>query len=301
MSWRVVTVSSLSKLDYKMDYLVVRNADGVKRIHLSEISVLMIESTAVSLTAYLLCELNKRKIDVIFCDERRLPYGMLLPLHGSHNASLKLREQIQWKEPIKAALWAEIVREKIVGQIAVLESEDCAEAASLLCSYLEEVQPGDATNREGHAAKVYFNALFGKAFSREQENAWNAALDYGYSIVLSAVAREITACGYSTQLGVFHDNMFNKLNLACDLVEPFRPLVDHAVRQMAPEKLEHDEKMKLVQILNRQIMIDGSRQYMLNAIRIFVKSALDAMREENVSSVRWPVYELQIYANDDLL
>lgn len=172
---------------------------------------------------------------------------------------------------------------------------------SLLCGYLEEVQPGDATNREGHAAKVYFNALFGKAFSREQENAWNAALDYGYSIVLSAVAREITACGYSTQLGVFHDNMFNKLNLACDLVEPFRPLVDHAVRQMAPEKLEHDEKMQLVQILNRQILIDGSRQYMLNAIRIFVKSALDAMREENISSVRWPVYELQIYANDDLL
>lgn len=95
--------------------------------------------------------------------------------------------------------------------------------------------------------------------------------------------------------------MFNKLNLACDLVEPFRPLVDHAVRQMAPEKLEHDEKMQLVQILNRQILIDGSRQYMLNAIRIFVKSALDAMREENISSVRWPVYELQIYANDDLL
>lgn len=133
---------------------------------------------------------------------------------------MKLREQIQWKDPVKAALWAEIVREKIVGQIAVLESEDCTEAASLLCGYLEEVQPGDATNREGHAAKVYFNALFGKAFSREQENAWNAALDYGYSIVLSAVAREITACGYSTQLGVFHDNMFNKLNLACDLVEP---------------------------------------------------------------------------------
>ena len=126
-------------------------------------------------------------------------------------------------------------------------------------------------------------------------------LDYGYSIVLSAVAREIVCCGYSTQLGIFHDNMFNKLNLACDLVEPFRPLVDHAVRQMAPEKLEHDEKMKLVQILNRQILIDGSRQYLLNAIRIFVKSAMDAMREENLSSVRWPVYELQIYANDDLL
>ena len=171
MSWRVVTVSSLSKLDYKMDYLVVRNTDGVKRIHLSEISVLMIESTAVSLTAYLLCELNKRKIDIIFCDERRLPYGMLLPLYGSHNASLKLREQIQWKDPVKAALWAEIVREKIVGQIAVLESEDCTEAASLLCGYLEEVQPGDATNREGLFQCTFRKGVFQRAGKRVERRA----------------------------------------------------------------------------------------------------------------------------------
>ena len=75
MSWRVVTVSSIAKLDYKMDYLVVRTQETVTKIHLSEISVLAIESTAVSLTAYLLCELTKRKIDIVFCDEKRFPWG----------------------------------------------------------------------------------------------------------------------------------------------------------------------------------------------------------------------------------
>ena len=280
-------MSSLSKLDYKMDYLVVRNTDGVKRIHLSEISVLMIESTAVSLTAYLLCELNKRKIDIIFCDERRLPYGMLLPLYGSHNASLKLREQIQWKDPVKAALWAEIVREKIVGQIAVLESEDCTEAASLLCGYLEEVQPGDATNREGHAAKVYFNALFGKAFSREQENAWNAALDYGYSIVLSAVAREITACGYSTQLGVFHDNMFNNFNLASDLMEPFRTLIDRFVREKNYRIFTSEQKREIIGILNESVIINNTEQYVTNAVKIYCRSVFDAIEENDVSLIRF--------------
>ena len=79
MSWRVVVISSVSKIDYKMDYLVVRNPEGTKRIHLSEISVLMIESTAVSLTAYLLYELAKRKIDIIFCDEKRCPLGCFMP------------------------------------------------------------------------------------------------------------------------------------------------------------------------------------------------------------------------------
>lgn len=43
MSWRIVCISSVSKLDYKMGYLVVRNQEGLKRVHLSEISVLTIE------------------------------------------------------------------------------------------------------------------------------------------------------------------------------------------------------------------------------------------------------------------
>ena len=119
MSWRVVAVSSNAKLDYKMDYLVVRTVNDLKRIHLSEISVLLIESTAVSLTAYLLCELSKRKIDVIFCDEKRLPIGSFIPYYGSHDTSLKFRKQIKWIDEIKGFVWAEIVRAKIRGQIEI--------------------------------------------------------------------------------------------------------------------------------------------------------------------------------------
>jgi CRISPR/Cas system-associated endonuclease Cas1 len=88
MSWRIVSVSSMCKLDFKMDYLVVRNRDGVTRIHMSEIAILMLESTAISLTAFLLRELERRKIDVIFCDETRTPYGMLASLYGSHDLSI---------------------------------------------------------------------------------------------------------------------------------------------------------------------------------------------------------------------
>jgi CRISPR/Cas system-associated endonuclease Cas1 len=127
MGWRIVSVSSVSKLDYKMDYLVVRNQEGTKRIHLSEISVLILESTAISLTAYLLCELNRNKINVIFCDEKRCPYGMLASLYGSHDTSLKYRTQAAWPSDIKAFVWAEIVRAKIYGQMSVLPEERQAE------------------------------------------------------------------------------------------------------------------------------------------------------------------------------
>ena len=292
MSWRVVAISSQAKLDYKMDYLVVRTRDTTKRIHLSEISVLVLESTAISLTAYLLCELSKRKIDVVFCDEKRLPYGVLQPLYGSHDTSSKLRSQIRWSEEIKAMTWEEIIRAKILGQIAILKKAKNDTAAVILESYLPSIKPADVTNREGHAAKVYFNALFGKRFSRAQENEINAALNYGYSIVLSAVARDVVACGYTTQLGLFHDNMFNPLNLACDLMEPFRPFVDWKVLQMSLDKFEHDEKMELVKLLNITITIDGTEQYLLRAIRIFCKSVFDAMNEKDMSLLRVPDYEL---------
>lgn len=283
-----------------MDYLVVRTEETVKRIHLSEISVLLIESTAVSLTTYLLCELSKRKTDIIFCDEKCLPFATVVPFYGSHDTSLKFRNQIKWDDEIKDFIWTEIVRAKIGGQCDVLTAGD-RQGVELLKTYMNEIQTGDLTNREGHAAKVYFNALFGKDFSRSDENNINAALNYGYSIILSAFAREITACGYSTQLGIFHDNMFNYYNLASDLMEPFRPFVDLEVIGMDLSVFEHNEKMQIAQILNKEIVIDGRTQYMINAVKIYTKSVFEAINERDISIIKFPNYELQIYENDSII
>ena len=291
MSWRVVVISENAKLDYKMDYMVVRNRETTKRIHLSEISVLLLETTAISITAYLLCELSKRKIDVVFCDQKRLPYGVLMPLTGSHDTSQCYRRQTEWAKDMKDTVWAEIIKSKIFGQTVVLTKHDRPEAAQLR-KYLGEIQPGDATNREGHAAKVYFNAIFGMGFSRKAEDNINSALNYGYTILLSAVAREITTRGYATQFGIFHDNVHNALNLASDLMEPFRPFVDMTVLQMDHTDFGKEEKRTLVNVLNLQIPIDGQNQYMLRAIGIYVKSVLDAMNEKDPYLICFPQYEL---------
>lgn len=120
MSWRTVVISSSAKLDYQMGYLIVRNQDVVK-IHISEISILMIETTSVSLTAALLCELTKKKIKVVFCDEKRNPSSELIPYYGSHDTSMKVRKQIAWSEDIKTSVWTEIVTEKIRKQAENLE------------------------------------------------------------------------------------------------------------------------------------------------------------------------------------
>ncbi len=290
MSWRTVIITNSAKLDYQMGYMVVRR-DTVTKIHISEIHTVLIESTAVSLTAALLAELAEHKVKVIFCDSKRNPCSEVVPYYGAHDTSRKVRNQIAWNEDSKLAVWTEIVSEKIRNQMRVLEDYHKSEA-ELLVQYLKGLEFGDKTNREGHAAKVYFNALFGKDFSRSTDCVTNAALNYGYSIILSSFTREIVLNGYITQIGLFHDNMFNPFNLASDLMEPFRTLVDRCVLKLKPEVFEPSEKIELVSIVNQNVIINGRSELVSNAIKIYTRSIFDAIEERDVSLIKFYSNEL---------
>ena len=290
MSWRTVVVSRNAKLDYQMGYLVIRN-DETTKVHISEISMLILESTAISLTCYLLSELIKQKVKVVFCDEKRNPSSELVSYYGSHDTSIKIRKQIAWNKDIKARVWTEIVAGKIRKQSALLQKFNKPEY-ELLDKYTTEIEYNDTTNREGHAAKVYFNALFGLGFTRTSDTCLNAALNYGYGILLSAFNREIVANGYITQLGIFHDNMFNPFNFGSDLMEPFRIIVDEMVFSLELEQFEHDEKMKVLKILDKEVSIDGRREFCLNSIRIYCRSIFEALNENDTSIIRFYRNEL---------
>lgn len=290
MSWRIIVISKRAKLDYQMGCMVVRSEE-ITKVHLGEISTVLIESTAVSITTSLMAELVKKKIKVIFCDEKRNPSSELVGYYGSHDTSNKVRCQIKWLPETKEAVWTEIVSEKIRKQRELLEDLG-KEESGLLDSYIKEIQWNDETNREGHAAKVYFNALFGMSFTRTADSVENAALNYGYSIILSAFTREITANGYITQLGLFHDNMFNQFNLASDLMEPFRILVDQKVVNMDLTEFGQQEKMEMVNLLNQEVKIDGKLQYVNNAVKIYCKSVFDALNENDSSLIRFYSFEL---------
>ena len=286
MSWRTVVIKSRCKLDYKMGFMVVR-AEETKKIFLDEVAVLLIENPAVSLTGCLLEALIEKKIRVIFCDAKRNLNAELVPYYNAYDCSRKIKAQIAWSNDLKGAVWADIVAEKIRKQADFLGELDKLNEEALLRSYLAQIEPHDATNREGHAAKVYFNALFGMDFTRSEENITNAALNYGYSIILSSFNREIVAHGYLTQLGVFHDNMFNHFNLSCDLMEPFRILVDRKVRGMNLTDFASEEKHLLVNILNETVTINQSKQTVLNAIKYYCRSVFDALNEGDLSLIQF--------------
>jgi CRISPR-associated endonuclease Cas1 subtype II len=277
MSWRTVCITTRAKLEQNMGYLVVR-AETTTRIHLSEINILIIDTPMVAITSSLMIELVKNRIKLILCDEKHNPTAELIDQYGSVDSSLRVREQISWTLENKRRVWTRIVSEKITKQRDLLQRYEHPAEANLLTQYLDELQPNDVTNREGHAAKVYFNALFGKTFSREVDNPENAALNYGYSLLLSCFNKEITCKGYLTQLGIFHENQFNPFNLSSDLMEPFRPLVDEKVISINRKEFGKDEKAMLLSLLSDEVLIQESKQKLTQAISIYTDRALDALQ-----------------------
>ncbi len=282
MGFRTVIVSSHSKLEYALNYLVYKTVDEVKRIHIHEIHTLIIESTTVSITSALLAELIKQKVKVIFCDEKRNPSSELIPYYGDSISYQRINEQIKWKESIKHLVWQKIVQEKIKQQAFVL-SKKIPDEAIILSNYAKEVELDDATNREGHAAKFYFNRLYGENFSRGSSDKINTFLNYGYTLLLSQFNRYIVAKGYLTQLGIHHKNPFNPFNLSCDLMEPFRPFIDLKVTDLS----EDNFKNKLISFLNHPVYIHGKKQTLIHAIQIYCSSVFLALNTGKIECIQF--------------
>ena len=282
MGWRTVVVNKNCKLSYKNDYLVIRS-ETLQMIHLSEINLIIVENGMVSITSYLINELINNKIKLIFCDEKHNPAGEVMPYYGSFNTSKKILNQIKWKNERKDEIWRQIVKYKIHNQAMLLKKLDIAGYEKLL-EFEKEVEMADKTNRAGHAAKVYFNLLFTKDFVRGTNSMINSGLDYGYAIILSTINKEVVSKGYITQIGINHKSEFNQFNLTCDLMEPFRPLIDEIVYNNQNLEFDRIQKYKLIDVLNNKVKINGKEQFVGNAIPIYIQSVFDAL-ENNESKI----------------
>ncbi|EUJ41134.1 type II CRISPR-associated endonuclease Cas1 [Brochothrix campestris] len=289
MSWRTVVITKHVKLSYKNGYLVIRG-EQQQMIHLSEIHTLLIDSTRTVITAYLISELMKKKVKVIFCDEKRQPESELVPYYGAHNTSKKIKEQVAWPQAVQRVIWTAVIKAKIEQQQLLLAQLALPEADKLQ-QYVQDLQLYDETNREGHAAKVYFNALFGKKFTRDEPGSINAALNYGYTILLSSFNKEIVSQGYLTQIGLKHTNQFNFFNLSSDLMEPFRPLVDAFVYHNQAQVFDQSYKMGLVNLLNDKVIIQQQSHFVSLAIQIYLKSVFKAIETADANQIKQLVFQ----------
>lgn len=275
--FRAVVIQNPCKLSYKGGYMVVRKEDDTTKVHLSEFQTLVLHSNQVFISAYLMAELSKAKISLVVSDERYDPVGQYLPLYGAHNTSGRISEQLEWGPVAKKQVWQRVVKDKIIHQARVLEVRAREDVAEQLEKVALEVRSGDSTHREGHAARIYFRSLFGPDFSRDDEVPINAALNYGYALLLSSVNREIVARGYLTQQGICHCNEYNQFNLSCDLMEPFRPIVDRIVFDNVEGDFTKDDMLLLIDMLNQAIPYKGGSYRVSSVISLYVKDCLDAL------------------------
>lgn len=289
MGFRTVIVNSRAKLEFRLNFMIVRG-ENEKRIFIDEINTLIVQSTAVSLTAALLSELIRSGVKVIFCDEKFNPCSELVPYYGAHNTSKRYKIQMQWRDETKNEIWRLIIAQKITNQKNYLQKRGFSAEAELIGSYIPYILPGDTTNREGHSAKVYFNCLMPCGVSRRDGGFLNGCLNYGYAVLLSCFNREIVASGYLTQFGIWHDNEFNQFNLSSDLMEPFRTIVDEVAFSL-PEG-DKEFKRKMADILNFQISIDGKTTTLDLAVRTYVRSVLSSLEASDPSLIIFPSYEL---------
>lgn len=276
MSFRTVVITKQSKLNYKNRFLVVKQENDEKYVHLSEIDTIIVDTVNVSISSYLLKELSDNKINIIFCDEKHNPFGELKSYYMSHNTSKKINMQMKWTRKIKEDLWQLIIKNKIINQALILNKIN-SKNYDLLISYAEEVLSGDKTNREGISSKVYFNSLFGKGFIRDDNSDINNALNYGYNILLSTFNKEIVSNGYLTEIGIHHKNEFNPYNLTCDLMEPFRIVIDNFVYFNRNRKFDNDYKMDIVNIFNTAYKYNNKNYILKDIIKMYTKNIFDIL------------------------
>ena len=272
--------------------LYVYSPEQEARVPIGDLYSVVVDNRRTLLSMGVLTQLAQAGVHILLCDEKHLPCAELLPLNLHYRPLATLQKQMELTQELKDQLWRRIVTAKIQNQAAALR---LAGVSGSKAQKLEElalrVAPGDRGNREAQAARLYFPSLFGVGFTREQEDVTNAALNYGYAIIRSAVCKTLAAYGYSGVLGLHHIGPGNPFNLADDLMEPLRPLVDLWVDDHCDdlyEELTSGNRRELIALVNHIIRMNGKKMRVRYAIDQYVKSLTSAVDGQDAGLLRLP-------------
>lgn len=288
MGWETVYVASKSKLSYKANHLIIQSPTDLEEIAFRKINCIVVGTTDVVITCYLMAKLIEDDIKVILCDNDHNPCAELNGYYSNNNRNQNIEKQFSWPIPKKEQLWTNIVTNKIENQIHILEQQklDTTE----IVEEFNNMKDNDRTNREAIIAMKYFPALFGSNFSRgNKEDNINKMLNYGYTILLSSMNQEIIAQGYLTQLGVHHHSNQNDFNLSSDLMEPFRQFVDQIVLEHKNDDFDQETKLEILAILEKEILYNNKHYILKNAIEKHVQNCLKFLdtKKESVAKVEF--------------
>lgn len=281
MAYRNIFIENPAKISIRNGQLIIET-EKVSSLPIEDISALLIENQRSSITTAALSCLGESGVAVFLCDRRHIPCAVMTPFSTHSRGLAVLRSQIECTEPFKKRLWQKIVREKIGNQAKCLDYAGKKPESDEIYSLVEKVQSGDSKNIEAAAALKYFPFLFGNNFKRANDDVVNAALDYGYAILRGCIARSLAVYGFQPALGLHHRSELNHFNLADDLIEPFRPLIDlmvFSLEEFHGEEFSSDCKKILFSCLSMDILSGNQHHSVSYAIERTVKSLSRALDE----------------------
>lgn len=276
MGYRQVVIKKSDKIRFGDNQLIIEKEGMDTKVPIEDVNFVLLEDSTTIVTARLLAEFGKNSISLIVCDEKYNPTSILYPYNYHFKQLEVFNNQLQLTEKIKAILWQNIVKKKIENSIKVIEMTTKDEDLLLkLNEFLNEVKENDETNREGLTAKMYFRSIFGSNFIRFYDDKINAALNYGYTIIATAIIRNLAVFGLNTYLGIHHNSKINNFNLAYDFLEPYRCLVDKYVYDNV-EKLTYplsfSTRKDLINLLNKEVIHQNKKFTVEYSIGLIIKS-----------------------------
>jgi CRISPR-associated protein Cas1 len=292
MSWRIIYIENSHKVSLYLNNLKIEDGDESYVVPISDINTVVFNNYKMHVTVQLLCKLSQANVCTVICEKNGLPEMVLNPLNGNYATFRNQQLQMNLSSECKDELWKKIIESKIQNQIAVLKKHGLdAEVIKHLYQFQSTVAPGDSTNREGLAAKMYFRELFTPDFLRERESldTINVSLNYGYSIVRAMMARSVAAKGFIPAWGVFHKNPYNHFNLVDDFMEVYRPIIDEWVyRNMSNEFFTRTKRLQLIEHLSNKIMFDNKRYQVMKSMDVFLDGIINYMKSGDVNLVKLP-------------
>lgn len=290
--FRTVIIHTGERIDKKDNWLVLHRNEEEYRVPLEDVYCVVIDSQQMLLSTAILTALTRQGAHILLCDASHFPVTAIYSQNGYYHPLTILRRQLFMDEDLKDVFWRDIVRAKLINQARVLELAGVnSERIRRLRDLAEEVEPGDGGNREGIGAKWFFRSLYGANFIRMADDGINAALNYGYTIIRSAMVKTLCAYGYNTVCGLHHISESNPFNLADDMMEPWRPIVDFWVdkhHEELVETLSKEQRTELIGLVNKVVLFQDKKMRLRNAMDRYISSFTAAVEKGKPSLLCFP-------------
>lgn len=289
MGFRTLEISQAAEIHIREGQLEITTVEGSIYIPLEDLSQIMVHGANIRLSTMDLSILSQNKVAIMTLDEKYLPTAIVLPFEGHSRQSKLMHAQVNTKDEKYIELWIQIIKQKISNQSRTLSIMGL-NGAEIIAEYVASINEKNVDYNESLAAKEYFS-FYHEGLNRRTEDPINSRLNYGYAIVRSAIARKLVATGFHPTFGIHHDNQLNAFNLADDLIEPYRAIVDLVAHENIGTnvRLSKAERRELAHVLHNACIVDGTKVNVMSAIDMMVESLKRIILENSDEELKLPV------------